>query len=404
MQEGETIMSTPNDTVNSRDVKQLASFVLLKALKFLAITTKTPVEVLIDIMIAAAVRNTSIEQACQSYENAPTGKTVRTHIACQLESLEDVEVRLNRGLRSHIPKQFRRKPIKIAMDYVEVSYHGDHEIDEVRNSKPKEGTSHFHTYATAYAVEKGQRYTLAITYVRASDSTLDVLRRLNKRLNLLGIRQDLYLLDRGYYSVEVIKWLIRYDKPFVMPMIARGKKSKEGRPATGSYRLKESIVSHWDRYTMKSPKHGEVTFDAAICCTNYNGKHGKKGRRTFIYATYGVSHHSLRWVSETYRTRFGIETSYRQMRAVKINSSTTNPMVRYLYIGIAFIIRNVWVWLHYHVFSKTQRGRLGRKIRLERFSLDQMKCWICDAIAEIYVLIKRISVARPLPAEILRFR
>lgn len=396
-------MNNFNDTVNKRDVKQLVSYALLKALKFVAITTQTPVELLIDMMIAAAMRKTSIEQACQSYEGAPSGKTVRTHINLQLESLEDTEVRLNRGLRKHIPKKFRRKPIKVAMDYIDISYHG--QVDEnVRNSKPKEGTSHFHTYATAYAIEKGHRYTLAITYVRASDSVLDVLRRLNKRLNLLRIRVALYLLDRGYNSVEVVKWLIQYHKAFIIPMIARGKKSTPDRPASGSYRLKESKVSRWDRYTMKSPKHGEVSFDVAICCTNYNGKHNKKGRRTFIYATYGVRHHSLVWVRETYRTRFGIEASHRQMKQVKINTSTTNAMVRYLYIGVAFIIRNVWVWLHFNVFSKTQRGRIGRKIRLQRFSLERMKSWICEAIIEIYILIDQISVDRPLPVEILRFR
>ena len=396
-------MNNPNDTVNKRDVKQLVSFVLLSALKFVGITERTPVGLLIDVMIAAAIRNTSIEQASRSYEGAPSGKTVRTHISLQLESLEDVEVRLNRGLRKHIPKKFRRKPIKVATDYIDVSYHG--QVDEnVRNSKPKEGTSHFHTYATAYAVEKGRRYTLAITYVRATDSVLDVLKRLNKRLNLLGIRVELYLLDRGYNNVEVINWMIRYKKAFIMPMIARGKKSTPDQAATGSRRLKESIVSRWDSYTMKSPKHGEASFDVAICCTNYNGKHSKKGRRTFIYTTYGVRHHSLAWVRETYRTRFGIETSYRQMREVKIKTSTTNAMVRYLYIGVAFIIRNVWVWLHFHVFSKTQRGRIGRKIMLQRFSLEQMKSWICSAIAEIYILIDQISIDQPLPREILRFR
>ncbi len=61
-------MNNPNDTVNKRDVKQLVSFVLLNALKFVGITELTPVGLLIDVMIAAAVRNTSIEQASRSCE------------------------------------------------------------------------------------------------------------------------------------------------------------------------------------------------------------------------------------------------------------------------------------------------------------------------------------------------
>jgi hypothetical protein len=398
-------MNNFHDTVNSSDVKRFASFVLLKVLKFVASTARTPVEVLIDVMIAAAARNSSIEQVCGSHENMPSGRTVRTHVALQLETLEDVEARINEGLRHDIPGHLRRQPIKVAMDYVEVCYHGkDADKDEIRGSKPKGGTSHFNTYATAYAVVKGERYTLAVTYVRASDGILDVTRRLNKRLNVLGIRVELYLLDRGYCSVETIGWLMRYGKPFIMPMIARGKKSAEGRPATGSRRLKEKNVSGWERYTMKSSEHGEVTFDAAVCCTNYMGRQGRKGRRTFVYATCGVGAHSLDWVRETYRTRFGIESSYRQMREAKIRTCTTDDKVRYLYVGIALILRNIWVWLHYYVFSTPQRGRRGRRIRNRLFTLDYLKHWLAAVIDETYVLIEQISPGRPLPLEILRFR
>ncbi len=215
---------------------------------------------------------------------------------------------------------------------------------------------------------------------------------------------QLYLLDRGFYSIKVIKWFMRYNKPFIMPMIAKGKKSAEDQEATGSRRLKERKVSEWTRYTMKNQDGDQVTFDVAICCTNYNGKHKKKGRRTFIYAIFGVGYHSLEWIRETYRRRFGIETSYRQMREVKIKTNTENSMVRYLYIGIGFIIRNIWVWLHWNVFSVKCRGCKGRRIRLELFSLDHMKSWIRDVVQDIYVLVDQISIEQPLPSEILRFR
>ncbi len=398
-------MYTYNNTVNKRDVKEYSSFVLLATLKFAQITAQTPVNILIDILIAAAVRGSSIEETCRQYKNAPSGKTVRTHIALQLESLEDVEVRLNRALRKHIPKKFRRKPVKVAIDYVEVAYHGNtQDPDEVRKSQPKEGTSHFHTYATAYVIEKGRRYTIAITYVKASDTTLDVLRRLNKRINQLAIRVELYLIDRAYYCVEVIKWFIRYNKAFIMPVVARGKKASEDQQATGTRALKASKVSRWDRYTISSPKHGQVTFDVAICCTNYNGKQKKKGRCTYVYATYGVRDHSLTWIRETYRSRFGIETSHRQMRQLRIKTSTTNSTVRYLYIGIGFVIRNIWVWLHWNVFSITRRGPRGRSLRLSLFSLDRFKSWIRSVMAEIYILIEQISILQPLPSDLLRFR
>lgn len=392
------------NTINKRQVKKYASYILEKSLGFVAVTKITPIKVLIHMLIAAAVRCCSIEQVCKQHKKSPSGKTVRTHISKQLENIEDVEVRINRSFRMQIPKSLYRKPLKIAIDYVEISYHGEaDDPDNVRRSKPKEGTSHFHTYATAYIIEKGQRYTIAITYVRVSDSSLDVLKRLNKRLNELSIRVELYLVDRGFYSVEVIKWLIRYNKCFIMPVIARGKKAKEGQEATCTQKLKTSKVSRWDSYTMKNAKKNKVTFEIAICCSNYNGKRNKHGRRTFLFATYGVRYHSLNWIRETYRTRFGIETSHRQMREVRIKTTTTNTAVRYLYIGIAFILRNIWVWLHWEIFAKIRRGPRGRKMKLELFSLELMKSWLRDAIAYIYSLFEQISIERPLPPEMLGF-
>jgi putative transposase len=326
----------------------------------------------------------------------------------QFESLRDVEVRVNRGLRHNIPKQLRRKPLEVAMDCMEIGYYGTpDDEDALRTSKPKDGTSHFHTYATAYVVEHGQRYTLAITFVTASDSMFDVVQRLNKRLLQLGLRVEIYLFDRGYYSVDIIRWLITYHKPFIMPVRVFGKKPNPDKPLTGMRRLKASKVSHWEQYTMHSQKSGNITFDIAVCCDNFNGKRGRQGkrarhgRRTLVYATYGVGQHSFAWIRETYRSRFGIEASHRQVQAMKINTSTQNTLLRFFYLGVSFILRNIWVWLHWNIFSQKQRGPGGRKIQLSRFSLDFLKAWLGAVIDEIYGLYDQISVAQPLPVEML---
>lgn len=398
-------MNKFHHTVDKREVKQHASFVLRSALKLVAITEDTPVEPLLDAVISAAVRCSSIEQTCLQHKDMPCGKTVRSHLEKQFASLQDVEVRINRGLRKDIPKQLYRKPLQVSIDLLEIGYYGTPDNkDAVRTSKPKDGTSHFHTYATAYAVERGQRYTLAMTFVDAGDSMLDVVRRLNKRLIQLGIRIELYLCDRGFYCVEVIRWLITYDKAFIMPVRVFGKKPKAGKPLTGMRRLKKSKVSHWERYTLHSKKAGEVTFDAAVCCDNFQGKRGWYGRRTLVYATYGVKHHSFAWIRETYRTRFGIESSHRQVRAMKIKTSTQNTMMRFFYLGIGFILRNIWVWLHWNIFSQKQRGPGGRKILLSLFALDFLKAWLGSVIDEIYGLYDQISVPQQRPAEMLRFR
>ena len=55
---------------------------------------------------------------------------------------------------------------------------------------------------------------------------------------------------------------------------------------------------------------------------------------------------STAWVYQTYRRRFGIETSYRQLNEARIKTTTRDPALRLLFVAIALILRNVWVWVH----------------------------------------------------------
>jgi IS4 transposase len=56
------------------------------------------------------------------------------------------------------------------------------------------------------------------------------------------------------------------------------------------------------------------------------------------------------------KDRFGIETSYRIKNQSRIRTTTKNPVTRLLFVALAFILVNLWVyWLWYFV-SRTQRG------------------------------------------------
>ena len=69
-----------------------------------------------------------------------------------------------------------------------------------------------------------------------------------------------------------------------------------------------------------------------------------------------------------------IETSYRQMNQCRIRTTTKKFNVRFLYVAIGLLLRNLWVWLHHFVLSSPRRG--GRRynwdlLRLERMLLSQ---------------------------------
>jgi hypothetical protein len=86
-------------------------------------------------------------------------------------------------------------------------------------------------------------------------------------------------------------------------------------------------------------------------------------------------------VFTTYRLRFGIESSSRQRPEARIRT-TRRPEVRLLYVGIAWVLRNLWVWLHYTILSMPRRG--GRVILLERLRWETLLLWVLHVVEEAF--------------------
>jgi hypothetical protein len=72
--------------------------------------------------------------------------------------------------------------------------------------------------------------------------------------------------------------------------------------------------------------------------------------------------------------RFAIETTDRQMHQARIRTSTRDPMLRLLYVGVALVLRNVWVWFHDRVLARPRHG--GRAICLELLRFRTMLLWL----------------------------
>jgi hypothetical protein len=89
---------------------------------------------------------------------------------------------------------------------------------------------------------------------------------------------------------------------------------------------------------------------------------------------WGIGTHSTAWVYQTYRRRFGIETSCRQLHEAHIKTSTRDPTLRLLLIGIALILRNIWVWVHYPLLVMPCRG--GRKLNLGLPPFKMLLLWL----------------------------
>jgi Transposase DDE domain len=362
---------------------------------------KATVPTLWAVLLVAAADVTSIHAACARLDGLPSDETIRQALYAGLPEFAELQRQFNAALAGRLPRALCRRRQRLAIDLTLIPYHGAPFRDpaEVYRSLAKDGTSHFHAYATAYVVLKGERFTVALTAVAQGEPLKEVVQRLLKQARSVGVRPCLLLLDRGFYSVDVIRYLQAAQYPLLMPVVIRGRKTTDPRGPSGTRIFAVMKRSGWFQYTVTGGTKRTARVSICVSCRNYRGKWKRHGRQTLVYACWGVPGRSCMWVRETYRSRFGIESSYRQMNQARGRTSTRRPELRLLYAGIALVLRNEWVWLHFEVLSTPRRG--GRLIRLERLRLRALLHWLIQVIEETFGTIGETRTERQLCSELL---
>src|SRR5512142_2861461 len=230
-------MRPPHRILNRNQVHRLAAEHLQAHLKFKDYKRKTSAQVLWSLLLAAAARITSLSDACQRLRDAPSDETVRQALLATLPDYAVLQRPLNAALAGHLPRALCQHPQRLAIDLTLIPYHGQpfRDLNEIYRGQAKDGTSHFHAYATAYIIRKGQRYTVALTGVTKGEALKDVVQRLLRQAASVGVRPRLLLLDRGFYSVAVVRYLPAARVPFLMPVVCHGRSPKHPNGPSGSY-------------------------------------------------------------------------------------------------------------------------------------------------------------------------
>jgi hypothetical protein len=339
----------------------------------------------LQILLIAAARVVSIYAACRDLADAPSDQTIRYAMRAALPELPELERRLNRALATELPKALRRKARMIAIDLTLIPYHGQplHDKKEIYRSNPKAGTSHFHAYATAAVVHKGHRYTLALTRVEYGEKMKVIVQRLLAIVRRRGVKLRFLLLDKGFFSIEVILYLKRAQVGYIIPVMVRGRKPKRPKKATGLRALRKKKHGYYQHTLTGKVGQKQRRTSVTICVASKTYTHEKSGQRRtkkLLYVVWKVRR-TPKEIRELYRKRFGIETSYRQMNEARIKTCTRDPRQRLLFVGIALVLRNVWVWLHFKLAKDKQSDEPQLFLELLRFK--EMLLWITQVIQRL---------------------
>jgi len=316
------------------------------------------------VVTMASVNQSSVWEVTSQTDDTPCDDTVMDWLhTLQREKLEMAANILFRHLALTILDPDRSRIVSI--DFVDNPYHGspDEEDGELCTTNPKDGTTTCHRYCTAYLVSNGKPVTLALTYVRSDEKEADAVERVLDRVAAYPFEIDLLLADRGFYNERVIR-RARDLATTVIPVKEKGE------------RMRDKLATHCSymtTYRMYKGRERELRFPLAVSVSYQNGDRDKHGEVVRGYVACDLGDRTPTQVERRYRKRSAIETSYRLFRQARAITTTQDPIVRFAFVIVSFLLENLWLVLRWAVVARPQRG--GRDLP-EQFTFTTFCDWI----------------------------
>ncbi|MFC6764777.1 ISH3 family transposase [Natrinema soli] len=248
-------------------------------------------------------------------------------------------------------------------------YHGcpHAEPGVICHTKPRDGTSQCHRYLAGFVLCRAKPLVVAVTPVRGDEPKSDAVERVLDHVAALPFDVAGVLADRGFYDGTSIERLTAVAS-VALPVVRRGKQMAEKLDTT---------VSYWTEYVMYEGSKRELRFPLAVCVSYQQGNRGKHGLLVRAYVACDLTDRTPKDVEALYQKRSAIETAFRTMREARARTSTTDPVVRLLFVLVSFLLRNLWVIVRWGVLATPQRG--GRALPVW-FRFEVFREWIDHAL------------------------
>jgi hypothetical protein len=391
-------MRQGQSTLSCKDVCCYAINFLLRALAgfgwVVGATTVDPL-LLVRLLVRAGAERRSLDAIVSSAENAPCGQTIRNALNELLpETTAELEPAIVEALNQKLPKSLTRRARTMAIDFHNKPFYGDKKTPGTYRGQLKASTKTFFAYATLLVIRKGQTFTVGLVSVVNGEDMTNVIDKLLAQAALKGLKCRRLLLDRGFYAAKVMLHLQRRRLAFVMPMIRRGKSAKTTEECTGTAQFFMKGREGWAKYIWKARLREGGRKGACTPVTTEVCMVARPGKGPLVFACHGMTKMAGKDVAALYRWRFRIETSYRQMHEGLAQTCSKNPVYRLLLVLIAFVLRNLWLLLHWTLLAG--RGEDGKRVlRLQLLRARSMMHWIVRYLENRLGIPKSIEIPNP---------
>jgi hypothetical protein len=382
-------MRQPYCTITPASVRFLARQTLAHALPWQDFGRQASAAKILDLLLLIAALSRSLSAIAKRFGFGFSHETARQAVHANLPDLATLTRHLLDGLYLLGSRALRRRPWVVAIDEHRVPFYGERSTFGVTGGQKKHGTKYAFGYATAVVVHGGRRSTVGLLALTGGEKPHQVVATLLKQVRHRGLKVRGVVLDSGFDSGDTLLVLQEQKLSYSVPLRRKGNR-KNQRNALWDLAVGTITTVRWKTDQGNRP----VTTQAVVM-----RRRGETPKKVLAFGGWsekaarsesGRARLARRW----YRKRFGIETSYRQMRQGRAGTTATDVAYRLLLVGLGFVLRQAWVWLSEEI--RRQR-RQSLTAQVGEWPLQRLLDWLADALRSIYKEDQEIRLESPLP-------
>jgi hypothetical protein len=294
---------------------------------------------LLDLLLLVAALRSSLSAVARRFGWGFSHETARPALHANLPQLQP----LTRGLVAALHrfgKRLRKRRWDVAIDLHYCPFYGDRRTPGILGSPKKHGSKYHYAYATCVLLHRRYRYTLGLLALDRKYKPHEVVAALLAQLDDHGVRLRGVVLDSSFDSGETILLLQDRALSYTVPLRKKGKGNNRRNACFG---LPVGTITTVDWVTEESRK--TVRTEAVVL-----RRPREKEVKVYAFGGWGWGgakrrRRRARLAKRANRRRFGIETSYRQQNEAKGKTTKKDVVYRLLLVGLALLLRQVWVYL-----------------------------------------------------------
>jgi hypothetical protein len=381
-------MRTAYSTLTPAVVRSLARDALHRALPWRRAGTVAP-RALLDLLLLVAALGSSLSAVARRFRFGFSHETARKAVAANVPAVPDLQDGLVDALHAFGGRPWRRRRWLAAFDLHLRPYYGDRAADGIVGGPKKQGTKYFYGYATAVLLHRGRRYTVGLTALQPGTKPHQVVEALLAQLAARGLKLRGVVLDSGFDAGDVLLRLQGGGLAYTVPLRRKGRGANR---RNACFERPAGTVRTIDWVTEESRRR--VRTKAVVV--------QRPGQKAAVYAFGGWSaarataaaarRAEAAQAERAYRRRFGIETSYRQLGEGLGKTTAKDVGYRLLLVGLALLLRQVWVWLT----GQWARGHGRPGAWVAELPLERLLRWLAEAVQRRHPEDRALDFGRPL--------